>query len=316
MSNKRRTSGEAFPGAKRYLYYKGHKPYFIYSNYDIREKDPAPRVIGLLVFFLFLLPAAVTSLIVTVSAFKVPKKIDYYRNDRPEFIIEDGIGVLGDEGKLKESMEAFYDTTGIVMAVKTMDNKEWSENYTGLEIYAHELYLNSFPDEAHWLIVYSAPSDDLNSDDWYWEGMQGNRTRSILTEKKAEAFTASLQNRLMLRSKYDVDTAIAVTLDEYRPQMMKMTIDGLRLTLGIIFLLLFSAASVFDFLYMRKAGRVPEEYKNARLCEIRDVFEETCNFCGGVYIIGMHTSCPHCGGAISAHHYVKDDRGKVVDILK
>ena len=38
--------------------------------------------------------------------------------------------------------------------------------------------------------------------------------------------------------------------------------------------------------------------------------------CGGVYIIGMHTSCPYCGAPVTPHDFVRDANGNVVQIIK
>ena len=65
-----------------------------------------------------------------------------------------------------------------------------------------------------------------------------------------------------------------------------------------------------------EAIQVPPEYKNAQPCNLTMVYQEACNFCGGVYIIGMHTSCPYCGAAITPHQYVRDEQGNVVQLIK
>ena len=95
---------------------------------------------------------------------------------------------------------------------------------------------------------------------------------------------------------------------------MKTYIDKPMLIICVILLLICVAVT----LYAIKAyspEKVPEYYKNAKLCELTAVYQEPCNFCGGIYIIGMHTTCPHCGGALPAHHYIKDEQGNVVELL-
>jgi hypothetical protein len=67
--------------------------------------------------------------------------------------------------------------------------------------------------------------------------------------------------------------------------------------------------------FTNKPRKVPDEYKNAIPCNLNAVYQESCNFCGGVYIIGIHTECPHCGGAIPPHHYVKDPQGNIIQIM-
>ena len=314
LPSNRRTSSQPFKGSRRYLYYRDSKPYFIYSNYDIRKRNPMPLIAGLIVFSIFLLPVLVGSIIAMILSFQPPKRLTYYHKC-PELVVEDDIGVIKDEDRLKESMESFFDTTGIVPAVVTISNETWQENYTNLEAYAYDLYVNRFRDEYHWLIVYSEAEKDNGFSDWYWEGMQGNNTDPILTEDIADRFTESLHTRLLQRDKYDVDTAIAVTFDEYNPQMMKVRMDKVVFFSGLFVFVLFAFITWYSFAVAYKPEKVPEEYKNAKLCELTAVYQEPCNFCGGVYIIGMHTTCPHCGGALPAHHYIKDEQGNVVELL-
>ena len=80
-------------------------------------------------------------------------------------------------------------------------------------------------------------------------------------------------------------------------------------------LVMFGFISWYIFAVAYKPAKVSEEFKNAQPCELTAVYEEPCNFCGGIFIVGMHTTCPHCGAALPAHHYIKDAQGNVVQIL-
>ena len=313
--SRRVTSSQPFPGSKRYLYYRDNKPYFVYSNYDVSKKDNSSLVMGIIVFVFFILPALVGPVIGMVVAFEKPKKLTYYHKC-PELVIEDNLGIFEDEDALEESMKAFFDTTGIVPAVITVSNDEWKENYTSLENYAYDVYVNRFRDEYHWLLVYSESVKDNGFVDWYWEGMQGDNTDKLLTDKRADAFTESLHTRLLQRDKYSVDTAIAVTLDQYRPELMKVTLDSKLFYICLFIFVLFSLIAWYMFAVAYKPSKVPEVYKNAKLCELTAVYQEPCNYCGGIYIIGMHTTCPHCGAALPAHHYIKDAQGNVVELIQ
>ena len=51
-------------------------------------------------------------------------------------VVRDEINVLGDTEKLKRSLEAFFNKTGITPAVFTVHNEEWQNTYDGLENYA------------------------------------------------------------------------------------------------------------------------------------------------------------------------------------
>lgn len=315
-SSRRRTSSTPFPGCRRYLYYKDNKPCLVYSNYDIRKSDIGQTIAAFIIFGVMLVPLWIFGLVFMIKAFTFPQRIEYskYRNKTPEFVIEDNLGVFEDEANLKRSMKEFYDTTGVVPAVITVSNDTWNEDYESLEEYAYDVYVDRFPDEVHWLIIYSSAKKDNGFDDWYWEGMQGDKTDPVLIPERTKAFTESLHDRLLQRNKYSVDDAIAITFDEYRPIMMKMVMNKSRFVPGIV---LFVIMSLFLFMIiaLNKPTKVPEDYKKAVPCELKAVYQLTCNYCGGVYIVGMHTSCPHCGAAIPPQNYIQDPQGNIIKIL-
>lgn len=43
-----------------------------------------------------------------------------------------------------------------------------------------------------------------------------------------------------------------------------------------------------------------------------DAQEQTCEYCGGKYIVGTRTNCPHCGATIL--HYSKDSNNMTNDM--
>ncbi|MBR3461502.1 MAG: hypothetical protein K5875_09175 [Saccharofermentans sp.] len=310
----RRTSNQPFKGASRYLYYKDQKPYFIYSNYDIRKRNMSSFVVTLAACIGFFLPFLIGMIFGMALSFHKPEKINYGPKN-PEFVIEDNLGIFENPEKLEGSMKDFYKTTGIVPAVITVTNETWNVNYTSLENYAYDVYVNRFPDENHWLIVYSEEIREDGFNDWYWEGMQGDNTDPVLTQKHADDFTEALHKRLSQREKYSVDDAIAITFDEYGPRMMEMSFETAQFVICLIAFIVLSLIAAGLIVSSIKQSKVPEEYKDAKLCDLTEVYQEACSFCGGIYIIGMHTECPHCGAAVPPHHYIKDDQGNIVQLM-
>ena len=310
----RRSSSTPFPGSRRFLYYNDNKPYFIYTNYDIRKPDPWPRVSAIIVFCVAFLPFLILSFFLMIRGINIPHKLENSVKN-PKFIVEDNIGVIEDKKALKQYMREFYDTTGITPAVITVRNEDWNEDYTSLENYAYDVYLDRFDDETHWLFIYSESIKDNGFNDWYWEGMQGDDTDNILTSKRANEFTEVVQKRLIDRDKYSVDAALGLTLDEFRPKVMKPSLDSSRFISGAFMFIMMSLMSFGVLANAFKPVKIPEMYKKAQPCELTAVYQEPCNFCGGIYIIGMHTTCPHCGAALPAHHYIKDAQGNIVKLL-
>ena len=208
-----------FPGATRYRYYHRHQPRYIYANYDIRKGRSPLRLLMLL----FYIPFFIAIVGMASETFRVPQRLstDYDTS----LVISDYINVLGDTKALENSMMAFYDETGITPAVFTVYNEDWQDNYSSLENYSYDLYVNAFDDEKHWLIVYSQPQEpDSSFNDWYWEGMQGDDTSDILTSAKADGFNSDLQ-RYLTDNSISVADAISRAFDNQTPKIMEKSVD-------------------------------------------------------------------------------------------
>ena len=312
----KRTSSQPFAGSKRYLYYEGSKPYFVYSNYDIRKRTDGNIFVWIIEFMFILLPFILTFSALAIKQINVPKKVDYFKNRSVEYVIEDNAGVIKDEKKLKKSLKEFYKETGVVPAVITVNNDAWNTNYKNLEKYAFDLYVNRFKDEYHLLIVYSEAVKDDGFNDWYCEEMAGDNTGRVITDRIGSDFNNALYKNLLQREKYSVDEAIAATFDEYTPKMMKVSLNNPFLFFGFLFVvMLLLAGSAMTLLYALHKDKVPEKYKKAVPCDLNAVYQGSCNFCGGLYIVGMHTECPHCGAALPPQNYVQDPQGNVIQIF-
>jgi hypothetical protein len=307
----RRSSTKAFAGATRYVYYRKHKPQFVYSNYDITNPEnlKSNRLVLICLLVFFAAPMVFIMIFGSIHAIETPKKLN---SSDTEIIIEDQIGILKDRAGLKAAMQEFYDESGIVPAVITITNDTWQGNYSSLENYAYDEYLNRFDDEMHWLIVYSETIQDDGFEDWYWEAIQGDDTDKILTEKKTDAFIESCHKRLLQRTQYEVDQAFAESIKEMTPTLMKKTVHWpvliASLAVPALFLLIvFSAANLHPIR--------DSYYLKAQPCNLEIVDQEPCNYCGGIYVIGLHTACPHCGAPVKAHDFIKDENGKITQIL-
>ena len=180
----RRTSSTPFPGAKRFLYYKDRTPHFIYANYDIRKRNVLSIVMGIVIFSMFSIPAVLALIYGISQSVNIPKKLTYFedRDKRPQYVIEDELGVIEDKKELKKSIKAFYETTGVVPAVITVENSAWQDDYASMEQYAYDLYVNTFHhDEVYLLIVYSSEAKDNGFDDWHYAFGSSSRTMSTIS---------------------------------------------------------------------------------------------------------------------------------------
>lgn len=245
------------------------------------------------------------------TSFGVPEKLKVDYNS--QIVIQDDANVLGDTTKLSDALEDFFNTTGISPAVMTVYNSDWEDNYTNLEKYAYELYVNRFYDEKHWLIVYSQPKDpDDEFNNWYWEGMQGDDTDSIITSSVAYDFTNDLHKRLLVEGT-KVNDAITDSFNALTPTVMKFRFEGETFGIGL-FMLLFVCIHAFFMVFFRPDAK---KYKGAvevamgeneihlatTSAQTVTMKQAACEYCGGVYTVGSCNVCPHCGATIQPQDY-------------
>ena len=281
----------AFAGSKRYVYYKKNKPEYIYANFNPGEKQSKARYFLLL----FYIPFVIAGISMLISAIRVPHKLSTDYNT--DIVIDDRAGVISaeEEQSIDKTFKKFFEKTGITPAVITVNNEDWQSNYTNLENYAYELYVTSFTDEKHWLIVYSQPfsNNDSSFTDWYWEGMQGNDTDNIITTEVADNFTDDFHRKLLRSGTYTVGSAIDSTFSEYIPDIMDTSINFGALP-GAIILLVF-----ITFHASLMLGITPGTIKYRKAIECpKGAMEYRCTYCGGIYVVGTCISCPHCGAPV------------------
>ncbi|SCW30411.1 hypothetical protein SAMN02910456_00415 [Ruminococcaceae bacterium YRB3002] len=301
----RRVRNAPFPGARRYLYYQDHKPVFVYANYDVTKKKSPLRFLLLLFYVPFFVLGFIGIAFHTVEK---PSRINADYDDK--IVVSDTTGVLGDTDRMIRAMEDFRDETGITPSVMTVSNSYWQKNYTNLENYAYELYVNAFEDECHWLIVYSS-GDKGEFDDWYWEGMQGDDTDPIITAAQADKFTKALQKEFLKKDTGRAD-AIAAAFEEVTLGIMKSRFNGSMLAASL-FILIF--CGIHAFLMLDIHPKRDKALQSAVLCDEDVVRQEQCDYCGGVYVVGHHLNCPHCQAPVKAHDYTVDEDGRVTGIL-
>lgn len=281
-----------FAGARRYVYYRHKKPVYIYTDDKKINDHKLVDTPWVLIFYIPFLIAIFGSM---KMGLYIPHRIPM--NYSNEIVIEDQADVLGEYGRLSESMEAFQNATGITPVVLTVNNEDWMDNYSSLENYAYEAYVRRFDDEKHWLIVYSQPLEPYYDwVEWYWEGMQGDDTDSVLTEEVAQIFNDTFQKGLYNMDTYTVGASAARAFNAATAYASKVHLE-LQEFLICMFVLAFICVHAYFMagvhpkaLVYRKAKPVP-----------KTVTEDTCQYCQGVYVVGTCIECPHCGAHIVSH---------------
>ncbi len=274
-----------FPGASTYVRYDDDgNPDYIYSSSRSLNK-PASK--WRFIFILFYLPFFIGVFSMMKSGINIPKKIPTKYNTTIR--IEDNLKVVKDEEHLRKRLIDFLDETGISVSLLTCTNDLWRYNYDSMEILAYDMYVTRFPDESHWLIVYSS---DLNRnfEDWYFEGMQGNDTDSILTKRITDIFNEKLTKYLMQGD--SIDRALEKALSDIEHSgLMKTYVNPATFLIGLAFM-------AFVTLHMMVMVHDPNrKYRKYILCS-PSAKEERCDYCGSPYWPGTVSACPHCGAPI------------------
>ncbi len=295
-SSGHRTSHSYFPGSTRYAYYhKGRIEYYYrdaeYTAEDFKDRSKS-RLITALILCVFY---AVFIAAILAGTFNFPRKLTMDYQDT-SIVISDGKNLLSDDDLIRigDSFSEFQDKTGITPSLLIIDNSEWMGHYTSFENYAYEYYVQRWDDEKHWLIVYSTDSDQ-EWEDWYWEGMQGDDTDHILTTKRTDAFREDFQKGLLQNKQSFTDTFLDA-FDSLTDVCMEKSFDPVAL-IALPFIVLHAAIFFYGTIFGAKKNE--EKARNSVKLE-KDVqyVEDTCKWCGGLYIHGIHLSCPHCGGTI------------------
>ena len=316
-----RVSNHRYRGCATYCYYENNKPHYIYSSYGAKKPAPAIEIVQRIILWLFIVVLMIGGLggaLIWVS-FKTPKKIS--PPYKKEIIIDDRADLISssEEDTLMDTLEVFYDKTGIVPAVVTVNNDYWieGENKKDFTKVAYNEYLAMFKDEKHWLIMYSQPKEpDPDFNDWYWEGMQGDNTDNILTKDKTREFTDDLHKKFLQTKKYTVGGAINSAFEELNGYVMNTQINPVPLCFGIIILACCVPLTIYvlDIHPFKKAKLKKAFFVNTPGNSVP--LEAQCDYCGGTYVIGAHLACPFCYAPITPHDLAVDASGNVTKILK
>ncbi len=288
-----------FAGATKYVSYKNGTRTFLYANYDISKKLSPWDFLALIV----LVPAILLNIIMMFTSVSHPRKLT---GTDKNIIIDDRASVFDMTGGLESSLESFRKKTGITPAVITVNNEDWKNDYSDLKDYARVLYETEFDDESHWLIIYSRAKKNSSYNDWSWVAAQGKDTDKILTEKIWSQFSESMQSHLSDNTKYTVSSAISRAFTDIIPIVMKTEVFGIGLFFTgamLVFLL-----AICYFLFKPQIRSL--KYNDAMVCPLI-VTEDTCEKCGGIYVVGTCGICPHCGAKLKPHVYTEEEKSAV-----
>ncbi len=291
---------------------RGYSRYAYYDNGNVRYKyvkDRPKSMASAILDVLLFVPFLFIGIFMMSHSVHICKSLDV-NSYNSEIVIDDKIGVLSDADKstVLKAFTEFRNKTGISCALITDSNAAWSSNYENLEKYAYDLYVNHWADEKHWLFVYTElVNSDNNSGfiDWYWEGMQGDDTDEILTEKVTNGFNDRIQRYLTTNS-YSVGNAFASAVSETESNIKigKLVIEPELFWIAFIwsFIVVVQIVSTLEssIARIRSEKSQVDKLQKSGIHVPEHPLEDTCTYCGGVYIHGVHIECPHCGAAITS----------------
>ncbi|MBR6959117.1 MAG: hypothetical protein IKH76_01420, partial [Clostridiales bacterium] len=292
-------------------YGSDNKPEFLYANMDVTKVGSGAK--GLLWLILFVPLLIFLILGFSKTMFDIPVKLGSYPDTK--IVIDDRTGILSpvEEENLRDKFEVFQYKTNITPAMITVNNEDWNKNYTSLENYAYDLYVNTFDDESHWLFVYSQPVNKTSGFvDWYWEGMQGDLTDKILTPGKTTRFNNNVQRKL-LKDDYTVGDAFAEAVNELSGTVMEVNVNWFLMPFALIALGIVGLCAFFVIDYHPFRAK---KFRKMVDCSGEVIRQEACEYCGGTYVVGHHTSCPYCAAPVRPHDLAVDGEGRITGIIK
>lgn len=214
-------SSKPFVGARRYYYFDlyGARRYFYYSAVPQKQSIGGlivSMVVAILIFSIFLF-----ALVYAIVPHKLkPSKCEFY----PSYVHdESGLFNESDKNYLTESLEKFYKETGVQPYVYVLSYDDVPEifkpvNKNNLHDYAYELYLDTFNDEGHCLILYAL---NVEYDTGIWIEMTGDDAQTVFKDDDFKVFQKDLTAKLKVEN-CNRAIAIADTFTENIDTVMKL----------------------------------------------------------------------------------------------
>lgn len=286
-----------FPGARHYVYYKNSKPVHYYSDKKITPETikKRKRTWNLVRILLIAFYALIYCSIFFTTIYINPHKLDEASVDDNQ--IWDYYEYISDseEQEIMEQLEIFKEKTGIAVTIMTLEDANWYKYFATLETYAYDVYVTEMNDEKSFLLAYSEPFGDSQFVSWQWIGIQGDDTDSVLNSTSIKKFKKEMQKNI---TKDGFAKAVIETFKYYNDIVMDTSFDmvlffAITLGLGLHFGIFFLVA------YMMLGSYIKIDSQSIELADPKFSYvEDVCKYCNGVYIHGIHTSCPHCGGNV------------------
>ncbi|MDO5155464.1 MAG: TPM domain-containing protein [Eubacteriales bacterium] len=176
-----------------YVDRRGKSHVYYSSQKHVPKPDKSQMImtiISLTVFLLVVLFITVTGYIDTTHKLNdtTPDVVRIY--DEEDFFTD------SEEQVLSDTLEEYYQQTGVNAVVCAVSNSQWKIHYASLEKYAMEKYYELFSDEKHYLVVFSNEMLEDGWQDWYFETIVGDDTTRAIGPTKESYMVEQIQNQL------------------------------------------------------------------------------------------------------------------------
>lgn len=323
------SSGSSRPRVS-HSYYSGS---YSYVHYDIRNKrystiytsrpvavlnEEAERNKKIKKPALIIVSVLAIALVLYILSAGLSPRIKVMGVPKEDINIVDNANFFNSEGKqrVKEALIQFYDKTGIATEVVTCTYQDWKDKFTTLEVYAEYLYVTTWDDEKHLLILICDLHDEpMSNDDWLFETMLGDDTDKALREYEQGKFVDNIHAGLW-RSGTDRDVTGAYLAKAIIKTINEM--DGTSLSMDAIIDRFDECYYLFYFIFfgfmmiLQLPTKVYNDYVPAsgRGEDGNDSMSKPiavhCDYCNGTYLLGSVTQCPYCAApAVTAEDYRK-----------
>lgn len=253
-------------GARRYYYVNamGLTRYFYYAGVP-KRRTIASVLIPPIIFILVGIAMATAIFLTIIPAKLKPSKCTFsgaYVMDQDNLFDEQ------EESLMKKSFKAFYDKTGVEPYLYAFESSNLPSEYgsetnqKAMESYAYDLYVHTFSDEGHFMILYAEKHNSDGSTDWIWVDMAGDDTQNLIDDSAFVDFQKSMQRYLNTDSMTKGE-AIAKSFDESTKTIMKP--PALQILFVSIFFLFYLGLPIYACV-----SNVKEVMETNQYCDYRE----------------------------------------------
>ena len=311
-SSRPRISNTYFNGSNRYVYYLNNRPHYYYAMRPYKAKEGAAFLLAFGIIWLLFSVLIIAAMVTYDGGGKLQLPYD------SEIVIDDEAHMIDDDDRLVYYLKEFQEKSGVTVGVVT---RKSADAYIGdtCEVQSYNCYVKMWADERHWLIYYVGDRKD-RSDDWEWNLMCGDECVRVLSYNEEDKFTKNFHRYLVDSNRYTFDNAVIKALSALEVDTGKQFIyregvtvngedaGGARVSVFPAFLMFVLPGVIMIICGIVKLVRKPSQEQIAKENAYKTatatggVQEDTCEYCGGVYVVGTVISCPHCGAPIVAHN--------------